>query len=295
MVPLENQLDVWSHQGATVTSIQTHTSIRNALESDTSPVKGKIDAYLQGSYKNSTNIRGDSDVDLVVQIKSEPFFRDISALSEAEKTLYKKYYSSSTYTYENFKQEVIQALKSYFGEAAVSEGNKSVKIKGDANRLPADVVIALPYRRYVRFEGYTNQNFIEGIQFWASRDKRWIINYPKQHYKNGCDKNSEEQTNGWYKPTVRIFKNARNRLIDNGLIAEKLAPSYFVECLLYNVPNSKFGTNWQTTFTNVLDWLSQHDFTNFSCQNEQQKLFGSTPEQWNVDDANKLIEGLSEL
>lgn len=74
MVQTESQLTIWANQGAIVNSISAHESIRNSLEVDTSQVKGKVDTYLQGSYRNSTNIRGDSDVDLVVQAKNTPFF-----------------------------------------------------------------------------------------------------------------------------------------------------------------------------------------------------------------------------
>jgi len=56
----EAQLETWSHQGATVTSESTNGSIKTALESSNSKIKNKnTDIYLQGSYKNSTNIRFD--------------------------------------------------------------------------------------------------------------------------------------------------------------------------------------------------------------------------------------------
>ena len=74
MIP-ESQLEIWAKQGATVTAKATHESIRNALESNDSPIKdriksGGVEIYLQGSYKNDTNIRGDSDVDLVVELNT---------------------------------------------------------------------------------------------------------------------------------------------------------------------------------------------------------------------------------
>ena len=133
------------------------------------------------------------------------------------------------------------------------------------------------------------------MKFYASRDLRWIVNYPKLHYSNGCDKNSQEKTNGWFKPTVRIFKNARNKLIDDGKVVNNIAPSYFLECLLYNVPNSKYGANWQTTFSSILNWLKDADFDNLKTQSEQELLFGSTPEQWNITNAKKLVEKILEL
>lgn len=59
----ESQLETWSHQGAVTTAKTTADSIRNALDSYSSWPDGiYFEVYLQGSYKNDTNIRGDSDI-----------------------------------------------------------------------------------------------------------------------------------------------------------------------------------------------------------------------------------------
>jgi tRNA nucleotidyltransferase (CCA-adding enzyme) len=80
----ESQLQTWSHQGAVTTAKTTHESIRNALAANTSPIRDKsYEVYLQGSYKNTTNIRGDSDVDVVAQLNST-FQDDLSALPLAQ-------------------------------------------------------------------------------------------------------------------------------------------------------------------------------------------------------------------
>jgi hypothetical protein len=136
---------------------------------------------------------------------------------------------------------------------------------------------------------------VEGIAFFTQNEQRQIINYPKLHYENGCNKNSPNRTNGWFKATVRVLKNARSKLGDDKILHEKLAPSYFVECLPYNVPNSRFGSSWQSTYYNVLNWLATADFNDFVCQSEQTYLFGTSPEQWNTNDAKTLVKKLLEL
>lgn len=65
-------LGSWSHHHSGTASKQAHRSIRDALAS----YKGwaretKYDIFLQGSYKNDTNLRRDSDVDVVVQLTEE--------------------------------------------------------------------------------------------------------------------------------------------------------------------------------------------------------------------------------
>jgi hypothetical protein len=42
-----------------------------------------------------------------------------------------------------------------------------------------------------------------------------------------------------------MFKAARNHLVENDAIGDGIAPSYFIECLLYNVPS--------TTTLSILD------------------------------------------
>ena len=61
-------LGSWSHHRSAMASKQAHTSIRNALSNYSGWAQDIVyDIFLQGSYKNSTNLQRDSDVDLVVR------------------------------------------------------------------------------------------------------------------------------------------------------------------------------------------------------------------------------------
>jgi len=295
----ESQLETWSHQGAVTTAKYTHESVRNSLSAASSPLRAKgFEAYLQGSYKNGTNIRGDSDVDLVVQLNST-FQMDLSGLSESDKAVYKAAYHDATYLWKHFRADVLEALRNHFGTSRISEGNKAIKVSGGGNMLPADVVVCLQYRRYQRFRSISDQSYVEGILFYTIRENQRVINFPKSHYDNGVQKNGSLRTNGWYKPTVRVFKNARTHLVSHGLMANTLAPSYFLECLLYNVGDEAYGGSHEGTFLSVLGWLADAFQTGRAgglvCQNEQLKLFGDTPEQWVKQNAVQLLKSLAEL
>lgn len=288
----ESQLQTWSNPGAVTTAQSTHESIRFALEdASTSTVKSRdFRCFLQGSYKNTTNIRGDSDVDLVVQC-NEAFYSDLSGLSEQERHLFESTRGTATYLFAHFKADVLASLEGYYGSSNVSVGSKSLKLRGGSGRLPADVVPCFQYRRYLRFQGWENHNqrYVEGITFWA-KDGRQVINYPERHYDNGVTK--MKGTSNHYKPAVRMFKNARNRLIDKGRIPDKLAPSYFVECLLYNVPDRLYGASSVGTFAAVVNHLLEADMSKYVCQNEQLALFGTSPEQWSVHTARTYVNEL---
>ena len=78
----QSQLQTWANQGATDAAERTHHSLKRALEAYKKWPDGvTYETYLQGSYLNSTNIRGDSDVDLVAELTSVFY----SNLTQAEK------------------------------------------------------------------------------------------------------------------------------------------------------------------------------------------------------------------
>ena len=243
--------------------------------------------YLQGSYRNDTNIRGDSDVDVVLELNSV-FQYDASVLSEYEYKRLSESFGAPTHDWNAFRREALKALEAGFGKGLVGQGNKSIKVKADPPRLAADLVVCMEHRRYVSYGSY-----VQGITFWALRDEHWVVNYPKEHYKNGAAKSS--RTYDRYKRTVRMFKNARNRLEDTNRISPRLSPSYFLECLLYNAPDSAFQRSFQETFCSIVNWMNQMNIEGAVCQNGQQYLFGPAPEQWSLESATTLASKLVEL
>jgi hypothetical protein len=135
-------------------------------------------------------------------------------------------------------------------ETDVQPGKKAVKIKAKGNRRSADVVIAVQFRRY--HSGGWPLQYASGICFFTPSGYQ-IVNYPAQHSKNCTAKH--QATNGWFKPMVRVLKNMRSKLVENGAIANGSAPSYFLEGLLYNVPNDKFGKGYGDTFVATMNWI----------------------------------------
>lgn len=285
----ESQLEIWSHQGAVTTAKSTNDSIKFALDSHNHwPDNIKYDLYLQGSYKNNTNIRGDMDVDLILQLNTS-FCSNLN--EEQEKSLG---IVNASYFLTGFRKDVLSTLQKHYGSSHLAIGNKTIKLKEDGNRLPADILVCLQYRNYYKLDYNT---YVEGIIFWTRNESRKIINYPKFHYNNGVLKN--KRCNNLYKPAVRIFKNVRTYLSNKNIIDKKLASSYFLECLLYNVPDDKFDNSYQITFLGVINWiidsLLNNQYENYLCQNERLPLFGDAPEQWSKHDALNFLTKLSEL
>ena len=268
----------------------THLSIRStALKEYQWPEGMQYDTYLQGSYKNWTNIRSDSDVDLVVELTSV-FYSNLTDLDKQAMGL-----SVGKHNWDDFKNQVVAALKnSYDGSSLDLSGSKSIKLLPKSGRLKADIVVAVKYRRYS-----SRTLSAEGITFWTTPDRRQIINYPNLHYEHGNIKNDDNHSAGCFKPTVRVIKSARSRIVERIAHLDGRFPSYFVECLLYNVPDRMFVPDYQRTFCNVVNWL-QEQFTKglageFVCQNNQFYLFGADSIQWNINDAQELVDQLIAL
>jgi len=277
-IPL-SQLTTWGNQGALVTSSAAYASIRHALLKASSPLANRgVEIFLQGSYANSTNIYGDSDVDVVV-LYGDTFYKDMSALTFAQQQLHEALFPPATYNWPQLQSDVLTALRSHYGNGAVTPGTKSIKVETGSGRRPSDVLPAMQFRRYATFVNRDNLSAHWGIQFFDSSNNP-IVNYPKYHIARGEEKNQASRTSGQYKATVRIFKNFRNYLIDNHLLAEGFAPSYLLECALHNVPDFLFVGTYTDTVPAILNYLLITPYAGFMCQNGVMPLIGCGPTQW---------------
>src|SRR6185437_9822906 len=118
-----------------------------------------------------------------------------------------------------------------------------------------------------KFQASNDESHVTGMCFFLSDGTR-VANYPVQHSDNLTEKH--QATGKKFKPMIRIFKNARSKMVEDGLIADGAAPSYFIEGLLYNVPNDRFVGDYQDITLNILKWLySTPDRTQFVCANGQ--------------------------
>jgi hypothetical protein len=289
----EAQLETWSHQGAITGSSSTYSMVKNVLESATAAYSGKsYKVFLQGSYGNDTNVWSESDVDVIIRLDS-CFHSDQSRLSAQEKTAWRAAYSDATYCQTEFKRDVIKRLTAAFPNA-ITTGDKAIAIKAEGNRRKADVIPATAFRRYYKFNGVYDQNYVEGICFWDKSGER-IANYPNQHCTNLTKKH--QSSGNRLKPTIRMMKNLRRKLVDDGLLEPGKAPSYYIEGLLYNVPDDKFTNCLGDTFCNVINWLQQEaDKTKLVTANEQYYLLREDAKTcWNPADGEAFISAAIDL
>lgn len=289
------QLQTWSNQGSVTNASNTRETIYNALKTDDFPWH-LCEIYLQGSYGNDTNTHGNSDVDVVAEYTGSFFYND-TALSPNQRDWFNTDSSPAPLSYDQFHTLTVKTLKAKFGKDLVKVKNKAIKIIGDGNRLPADVVPCFTYKHFTEWISSSQNKFIQGVRFIAQYDnpRQTITNFPKQHRENATQKNSPLRTEGRYKPTVRMFKNARRYLVDRGLLDKSIAPSYFLECLLYNVPDDFYVSDIRERYQSIVGVLKSSNLTTCMSQNGIIPLFGRAPEQWSEQSARTLINALDYL
>lgn len=286
----ESQLQTWTNQGSVINSGLTHRVLRNALAAHRwSSVMDYTD-YLQGSYANTTNIYGESDVDIVIECTSL-FFHNVESNNDALLLGFQP----GNHSFDDFRNEVIDALVSHYGSSYVdTSGANSIKVlpSDTNNRLYADVIVCSSYRHYS-----SRIVIAEGIAFWNRKNNNQIVNFPKLHKANGATKNT---ITGNYKQTVRMFKNARRYMIEGDANLKRKFPSYFVECLIYNVPNHYFyGSTCQAVFLNILNYLigviDTSAVDGFTTQSKMHNLIGNSSVQWSKADAQDFVQNLINL
>jgi len=213
---------------------RTEEEVRSAIRASSRLKDINFKVYTKGSYANRTNVRLDYDVDIAVEctdfvyVDSSGAAADVIKAAEEARVPYSKDYGPS-----DFKDDVNHALVSAFGSSAVKRGNMAIRVRESQTTLPADVVPCFEYHRIYGRSYYGELLYHQGTRIYPERGA-YIHNWPRQQYENGVVKNNA--TGRHYKRMVRALKRLETYLVANVGLAE--LPSFFMECLVYNVPNN---------------------------------------------------------
>lgn len=257
-------------------------AIRDAINSSDKLNHRSINVLVQGSYRNRVNVRQDSDVDVGV-LCHDSFFLDLPEGYTREKFGLN---TPADYEYDTFKDELQEALISHFGNSSVHRGNKAFDIRENSYRVDADVAPFFDYRDYA-----TSGSYRPGVKLLPDNGGV-IVNWPEQHYQNGVTKNNA--TNRRFKRLVRIFKRLAINMPDDGNQAAKAMTGFFIECLIWNVPNDHFGnTHYTSDVRNVIVYIYQNTQDVGPCKewtevNDIKYLFRAT-QKWTREQANNFF------
>lgn len=262
--------------------------IRDAIRASATLHERAVDVYVTGSYRNNTNARLESDVDVAV-VSGASFFHDSLPAGLT--------FDPASYSFDAFRDDVAKALTAKFG-GGVTPGAKAFHIRENTYRLDADVAVFFPHRRYT---GRTNpdgtHHYHAGVEMRPRGASQGIINWHQHHYDQGVAKN--DATGGRFKRITRILKRLRADMIEHGTQAQREAAtpmaSFLIESLAYNAPNETFNQTSETYYDDtraVVTWLwnrvQKNEHGDFKEVSEMKWLFRSG-QAWTAEQVKAFL------
>ena len=253
-----------------------------------------VDIYLQWSYANSTNIKKDSDIDIIICNKNI-YFSNIDRLTDIEKNKFNENWTQANYSFSQFKSDVKNYLQEKF-PYKVERKDKCIKINLQNERyVDVDVVPCFIHKRFYKYISKFDNKYDEWIEFYSDKWES-IVSFPKTHKKNGETKN--QSTDGVYKDMVRIMKNSKKYLVDNWKMDEKFISSFMIECCIRNVSNNIFSwASYKNIVNNVMGNIYS-DMQNLKQCENYREVCGLFPLFWwnrNKNTPQEVMNFLEEI
>lgn len=238
---LEEQLASWTVPSSDTEQDKqerTERMVRGAIDAHPAFKGSSYSVYAKGSYANNTNVRADSDVDIAVQCHEVFYYQKESPEAPGQITPY-----DGTWTPAQLRSEVEVALRAKFpGQVDVS-GTTAIQVNSGSARVDADVVPCFDYRYY-----FTSGEIRSGTRIFRTTGSH-VENFPEQQLEKGKAKNNRTSTS--FKKAVRILKRVENAMVAAG--DYQALPSFFIECLVYNCPDSILNlSTWTATVKGLL-------------------------------------------
>jgi hypothetical protein len=237
---LEDQLASWTAPSSDSEQEKQDRTERMVLEAiaDHAPFdECALRVYAKGSYANNTNVRTDSDVDIAVECTEAVYWEQSQPGVHGPVGTYQ-----GIWTPQKLRDEITIALANKFERGVDASGSTAIRVHSSSARVDADVVPCFTYEYH-----FDRLNLLTGTKIFK-RDNSALVNYPAQQLANGRSKNV--RTKLAYKKLVRILKRIENALAAEGATP---LPSYFMECLAYNCPDSVFAeSSWTKSVREAL-------------------------------------------
>lgn len=269
--------------------------IRDAIRKDSKLANCNISVYATGSYRNNTNVRGGSDIDVAVVLHDSFYYSLPDGLTQEMLG----FTGGASYSFDEFRDDVGRALYNKFGSGGVTPGNKAFNIHENTYRLDADVTAFLIHKQYTG-QRYTDGSwqYNEGVELRPrNNSSQRVINWHQQHYDAGVEKNN--RTNRRYKRIARILKNLMYEMMKSNASKAKSAaepvPSFLLECLAFNAPDDCFNLvdgSYYEDVKAVVRWLwnktkpdTNHEFVEVSGL----KALFSDSQAWTMEEAHEYL------
>ena len=261
-------------------------AIKDAVAADATLATKSVRTFPQGSYRNRTNVRQDSDVDVCVLCEDTFYYCLPAGISAQDAGIF-----PATYKFGSYKNDVERALVNRFGRSNVRRGNKAFDVNESSRRVDADAAPCFAYRLY--FTGWAGGlQYHEGTALIADDTGLLITNFPQQQYDNGVAKN--DATDRRFKRAVRIVKKLSHEMEDEGVVSAGTMASFLIESLIWNAPDHLFGSLSLRDMTQGVIahlWANTRADATCSAWREENgiKLLFHGSQSWNRAQANQFL------
>jgi len=265
----------------------TIRAVRTAIGKSEKLSTKSLKVFIQGSYRNNVNVTQSSDVDVGV-ICNDIFYAEYPEGKTRED------YGNMVggYNISEFRVDLFNAMQAHFPQNSVELGSKAISVNSNSYRVDADVVPLVEFRRYWDTGAYR-----AGVVLFDTKKNVRIQNYPEilfpywpqtpLHYENGVSKNA--RCSRRFKGVVRILKNLSVAMTNDGYTSADNVPSYLLECITYNCPDSIFSlSTWSERVVSVLDFVEANAGDQWTEVDEIKYLFHSS-QPWKLGDVKEFI------
>ena len=280
-----------------------------------------VKVYMHGSYPNKTNTFFPSRLEVAVELGRTSDF-DPSDEACVGYKVHNNYFVETTFEFNpsDFSGLLYMALQELTGGACV-QSDKFIEIpKGEIEgfgvckhiveimpcftfkyREKVDVNEAVVFEEGLQIQSKGGEKVSTGVLLYCRHVNSHIVTFPRLHESNG--KGKDLATGGNFLHMVRLFKTLNTiGYRESDFLRTR---GYFVQCLLFNVPNELFilpnmgdepdGDDLRVVFYKILNWLTNCEIGQFVCQNLVWGLFGKAEEFWSEEEARVFIRDVKKL
>ena len=144
---LEDQLSAWTKRSSDTEQDKQNRAermIKDAVAAHPAFKDCKLSIYAKGSYRNNTNVRSDSDVDIAVECTECCYWDEQSPGNHPSISKY-----SGSWTPAKLRSELVKALESKFPGQVDTSGSIAIRVDPSSSRVDADVVPCFSYKKYM--------------------------------------------------------------------------------------------------------------------------------------------------
>lgn len=250
-----------------------------------------VSIYLQGCYACKTNTKFQSKIEIIVEVNKTREF-DYNTMVPSSMQMRDDFFIDFEHYFnvKRFKQVLADEIKKILGIRIIIGATTILIPSFGSVQHSIDVFPCFKYKYFTPEGGSIRSKLV-----YDEKLEEHFLMFTNLHTVNGNLKDT--MTQGNFKRMVRFMKN----LVAISVREDKnihFVRGYYVECLLYNVPNEMYlvtDGKLSSVFLKVINWLNFANLNDFICQNQMWSLWGNADGFWDQHSARQFINDVIEF